>query len=325
MRAVVLASLAVLLVVLGAGSLAWERLLAQLAAPRAPGGAEKTVVVPPGTAAPEVGQLLVDAELVRPSWLFDFYLRRLYAPEALVPGQYTLSASQSPAQMLASIEAGRVLQHTVSWTPGSTSNQVVEALAGAGLADPSRLRSLIADPGFVSEVGLAAPTLEGQLFPDAYVFPAGLAPEALLTRIAARGRQVRERVGLVSSGPDGRPLFDALRVASLVERASLRSEERRAYAALLYNRLDAMMPLDLEVVSLPEGVELAGAGLPEAPICNPGEGALAAAAHPAPGRSLYMAERDDGTHVFCEDVECYVAALRRYDRPIPAKIPRPRR
>src|SRR5215813_1462720 len=53
-------------------------------------------------------------------------------------------------------------------------------------------------------------------------------------------------------------------------------------------------------------------GLPPTPICSPSLASIVAAAEPAQSRAIYMVARKDGTHVFCDDEECYHAALQEW-------------
>ena len=125
--------------------------------------------------------------------------------------------------------------------------------------------------------------------------------------------------------------YDALILASIVEKETGRADERAKIAGVFVRRLENHMLLQTDpTVIYGMGDSYQGkihkldlttdtpyntytrAGLPPTPIALPGRPAIVAALHPAPGTALYFVARGDGTHVFADtlaeqsrNVACY--------------------
>ncbi len=65
------------------------------------------------------------------------------------------------------------------------------------------------------------------------------------------------------------------------------------------------------------------AGLPPGPIANPGEGAIRAAFHPAPGDELYFVSNNHGGHLFASTLEEHERNVARYRRELGARTQKP--
>jgi UPF0755 protein len=138
----------------------------------------------------------------------------------------------------------------------------------------------------------------------------------------------------------GLTLHQGLILASIVERETARPDERAVVASVYQNRLKADMPLQADptvqyaaasedaVRSAREGFWLPlaladldlnspfntyrHAGLPPAPICNPGLDSIEAVAEPAETDFLYFVARGDGSHAFARTQEEHAENVRKY-------------
>jgi len=116
--------------------------------------------------------------------------------------------------------------------------------------------------------------------------------------------------------------YDALILASIVEKETARADERNKVAGVFVRRLQKNMLLQTDpTVIYGMGSSYAGTihksdlttdtpyntytrlGLPPTPIAMPGKPAIEAALHPAPGDEMYFVARGDGTHVFASTLE----------------------
>src|SRR5690606_715707 len=226
--------------------------------------------------------------------------------------------------------AGRVMQHTLTIVEGWTLRQILDAVERHPMlvrtldtTDPRRVMAAIGYPGHFAE---------GRFFPDTYHFPAGTTDVEFLRRAVDRMHAVLEEewaqrdVGLPYASA-----YEALIVASLVERETAVPEEREQVAGVFVRRLQKNMKLQTDptvIYALGEAFdgnirrrELAidspfntyrYAGLPPTPIGSPGRAAIRAALHPAPGEALYFVSRGDGTHEFTASLEKHNRAVRKY-------------
>jgi UPF0755 protein len=173
---------------------------------------------------------------------------------------------------------------------------------------------------------------EGRFFPDTYLFPRGTTDIAYLKRAyAAAEKNLEEQWAARASDLPYRSPYEALIMASIVERETAVPDERPMIAGVFIRRLAKGMRLQTDptvIYGLGESFDgnlrkrdlladapyntYTRAGLPPTPICLPGRAALAAALHPAAGDALYFVARGDGSHQFSATLQEHEAAVRRY-------------
>ena len=331
MRHVVLSLATLALLVVVAGSCAVRELEDALVIPADAAAGERVVVIAAGVDMRSVVRRLAEADLfARPRWV-RFYADHLREPAAPVPGEYALSRDLSALQQLERVSEGAVVTYTVNLVPGITAEAVAERFAEAGVADVASLRPLLTDRRFLAEVGVSAASIEGYLFPDPYTLPKGLSGREVLKRLVARYREVIAAPELEPDPNDPLTEHQRLVLASLIQKSRVLPSEWRLFAALLRNRLRIGLPLDMPAAEAygrrhtPAGDKNRWStrrpGLPPTPICSPGIDAIDAVVHPARSDARYMVARSNGTHVFCEDRECYRAAIRRWKMGLPPVPP----
>ena len=93
------------------------------------------------------------------------------ADKKLQAGEYHLSASQSPIQILDTLLSGKVKLYKITIPEGYNMVETARAMSLAGFCDENSFLELCRDKSFVSILGIAASSLEGYLFPDTYFFP----------------------------------------------------------------------------------------------------------------------------------------------------------
>jgi UPF0755 protein len=187
---------------------------------------------------------------------------------------------------------------------------------------------------------------EGRFFPDTYHFQRGMTDVAFLQRAYAtmERRLQHEWDQRQPDLPYASP-YEALIMASIVEKETAVAAERPEVAGVFVRRLQRGMPLQTDpTVIYGLGEDFDGnlrrvhlrqdtpyntyvrAGLPPSPIALPGAAAIHAALHPAPGDALYFVARGDGTHAFSASlgehnkaVEAFQLRQREASRPKPVE------
>jgi UPF0755 protein len=226
--------------------------------------------------------------------------------------------------------AGRVLQHMFTLVDGWTFAQVRAALAQA----PKLRHTLpnISDAQAARALGIDAPNPEGWLLPQTYAYVLGDSDMDVLRRAHAAMQRLLT-ADWAERAPD-LPIknpYQALILASIVEKESALASERPRIAGVFVRRLQLGMKLQTDpTVIYGMGAAYHGIitrkdlqtdtpyntytrfGLPPTPICMPGAPALWAALHPAPGKSLYFVARGDGTHQFSDTLQQQDAAIDKY-------------
>jgi peptidoglycan lytic transglycosylase G len=272
-----------------------------------PGGAGRPVDVtlPAASSASQVADQLARSGVIASSFVFKLYLR-VEGSESVTAGTYVLHQHQPYGQLLGALAAGPPV-HRLTIPEGFTLAQIAARVgripghsASSFLAEANSgaVRSPYEPPGSTS--------LEGLLFPDTYSVGVKDSDAQILTRMVDRFDQVASGVGLDQAATQvGLSPYQAVIVASIVEREAKLDGDRGKVARVVYNRLSKDMRLQIDstviyglgghVTSLTKA-QLAEptpyntyliTGLPPTPIANPGVPSLQAALAPTPGPWLY--------------------------------------
>jgi UPF0755 protein len=246
---------------------------------------------------------------------------RMRVAGRLHAGEYALVPGMTPGQLLQAMAQGKVLQRLFTIVDGWNMTELRAALAKAprlehdsqGLDDAALMRKL-GDPTSAAE---------GQFLPESYAYVLGDGELDILRRAHAAMQRTlaalwpKRAVDLPLESP-----YQALILASIVEKETGRADERARIAGVFVRRLQKHMLLQTDpsviygmgarYVGVIHKVDLTTdtpyntytrAGLPPTPIAMPGLPALQAALHPAPGEDLYFVARGDGGHVFASTLE----------------------
>ncbi len=236
-------------------------------------------------------------------------------------GEYALMPGITPRQLLVNMATGKVLQHDFTIVDGWTFAELRQALAKA---DKLKHDSAgLADASIMQRIGAPGEAPEGRFLPETYAYVKGDSDLDILKR--AHAAMDKTLAALWPGRDKGLPLatpYDALILASIVEKETGRADERARIAGVFVRRLQDHMLLQTDPsVIYGMGASYTGSihksdlttdtpyntytrpGLPPTPIALPGKPALLAALHPAPGKSLYFVARGDGRHVFADTLE----------------------
>lgn len=170
--------------VASAGLVWWE------VRPVGPQGGPRTVVIPPGTPAWQIGQHLAEAGLVRSARAFALAATLRRVTGRLRHGEYALRPTQSALEIADILARGAGILHRVTIPEGFTVAQIADVLAEAGLVDRERFLDLALRGGrrFSRPTleGLPTDSLEGYLFPDTYHLPRGLDETVVIAHLLDR-------------------------------------------------------------------------------------------------------------------------------------------
>jgi UPF0755 protein len=288
--------------------------------------------VAPGSSLRGATHQIVKAGVDMPVWAFEVIARVVAKPTDIKAGTYELRAGATPLDLLGKLVRGEFALADVKLIEGWTFRQVRAALDAhprirhdtASLSDADVMRRL--------ELPIAHP--EGWFFPDTYVFPRG-ASDVEILRQAYRAMEKRLNAAWALRQPAvplGSP-YDALILASIVEKETGRGDDRPMVAAVLTNRLRTGMKLQADpTVIYGLGTSYDGNlrkrdlltdtpyntytrdGLPPTPIAMPGLASIEATLRPAQSDALYFVARGDGSSEFSRTLEEHNRAVTKYQR-----------
>lgn len=290
------------------------------------------VSIEPGATLTSVTQQLIDAGVPLRGWDFRLLARLLGKTTAIKAGSYEIEAGATPRTLLTMLTRGDVRQVGIALIEGWTFRQLRAALdAQSDLLHDSRLLS---DADILQRIGATETHPEGLFFPDTYLFTRQSSDLALLRRAY---REMRTRLQTAwDARPDGLPYkspYEALIMASIVEKETGRPEDRPLVAAVFVNRLRAGMLLQTDpTVIYGLGSRFDGnlrkrdlttdgpyntylrAGLPPTPIAMAGAASLKAALNPPKSDYLYFVARGDGSSVFSRSLDEHNRAVAQYQK-----------
>jgi len=283
-----------------------------------------------GTSLRSVARNLADAGFLPESQTFWLLGRALGKAGSVQAGTYRLEKATTPLELLDKLATGDVLPIEIAFIEGTTLRQWL-----AQMKQHPQVRVTLDGAGEAAiraAVGAAEPALEGLFFPDTYRFLAGTTDAEILKRAYAA---MARRLALAwETRAPGLPLasaYEALVLASIIEKETGQAAERATIASVFVNRLRKGMRLQTDpTVIYGLGTRFDGNlrkrdlladtpwntytrdGLPPTPIAMPGAAALAAATNPATTDFLYFVGRGDGTHQFSRTLEEHNRAVARY-------------
>ena len=255
-------------------------------------------------------------------------------------GEYEIKPGTTPLAFLDLLVQGRVIRHALTLLEGWTFNEVMAAIG----AEPKLIHTL---KGFDRREIMRKLEMpldpEGLLFPDTYYFTAGTRDTEILHRAHQRMAKKLERAWLERDpGLPYKTPYEALIMASLIEKETAVASERPRIAGVLIRRLQSGMKLQIDpTVIYALGDRFDGnlrhpdldldspyntyryLGLTPTPIAIPSEAAIHAALHPAKDEALYFVSKGDGTHHFSTTLEEHNSAVTRYQPK--AALPQPTR
>lgn len=262
--------------------------------------------------------------------LFIAAARLTDATGHLRAGRYELSRGITLEDLLEKLRRGDVLRERLTIVEGWTFRDLRAALAAS--ADLRQDSARMSPAELLRAVGAVETHPEGVFAPDTYVFDPGSSDLDLL-RSAYRAQVARLSEAWAQRDP-GLPLktpYEALILASIVEKETGQASERGLVAGVFVNRLRRSMLLQTDpTVIYGLGEKFDGnlrkrdlladgpyntytrAGLPPTPIALPGRAALQATLNPPATRALYFVARGDGTSVFSETLSEHNRAVARY-------------
>ena len=270
--------------------------------------------------------------------LLQFFL----APDFILKaGQYRLPKQASPAQVMAILDRGVSIQGSITFIEGENFRQMMRRLSEhegflVAIKD-APVSTIINDQNFVLssyaiDLMPEQQSYEGWFLPDTYFYDQHRPSLMLLDRAHQAMIEVLQSEWAIRQ-PDlpYQSPYEALIMASLIEKETSVGSERAQIAGVFVRRLNKRMRLQTDptvIYGLGHGFDgnlrrtdlrrdspyntYTRHGLPPTPIAMPSRAAIHAALHPASGDALYFVAKGDGSHYFSPTFEEHQRAVRRY-------------
>ncbi len=335
----------------GALLLLW--LVLSITAPQGKGATDIIFVVTPGDSFGRVIDNLEEADILKATSAFKLWAGFTGLPKHVQTGEYHIPAHVSVMKLVQALRHGLLLAPDTVFTviEGWNLRDIGFAFERAGLAQAEEFWELAGFPAVADyhTTDLPAPYafaaefeflqdrprgagLEGYLFPDTYHFPKGQSVHESIRMMLKNFDQKVSPALRREIVQAGHSLHEIMVVASLIEREVREPQDRAKVSDIIWRRLGAGMPLQLDAtINYITGGNAAAvllkdtqldspyntyryAGLPPAPISNPGLETIYAALNPASNDFWYYLSAPSGTTIFSRNFAEHVGAKVKYLR-----------
>lgn len=328
-RVVLSVSIWFLIMVAGSGYYIWQ----WMNTPHKVAPEHQSFTIERGASLYAVANELHEKQLIRwpRAWVFYARIKDLASIKA---GEYKLSEKESPLSLLSRFQEGDVKQYRITLVEGLAFKKILENLHNHDRIESvlkgknhEEILKILDLPGDVKHP-------EGWFFPETYQFTSGDSDVDILRRAHRKMVNVLdfEWKNRDSDLPYKTP-YEALIMASIVEKETGAAFERKQIAGVFVRRLKKKMRLqtdptiiyglgdsydgDIKRVHLKQKTPYNTYvidGLPPTPIASPGQHAINAALNPDSGKTLYFVARGDGTHHFSKTLKEHNRAVNRYQK-----------
>jgi len=302
-----------------------------LTQPRDPAGAEQLFLIQPGDSVSSIAQRLEETGLIRNAQIFRTYLIWTGADTNIQIGSYRISPARSGREIADMLKSTTLTEVVFNILPGWRMEEIAASLPTSGLnITPEVFLSAASAPTNAPEFVPQGSSVEGFLSPGEYTLARATSVEQLIFLFLERFSSkltLELRSGFVNHGLN---VYQAVTLASIIQREAVVEHEMPMIASVFYNRLAIAMLLQADpTVQYALGYNAAQAswwttplsaqdlqvnspyntyiypGLPPGPISNPALAALQAVAFPAESNYYYFQARcdDSGLHSFAETLE----------------------
>lgn len=289
-----------------------------------------TIEIPKGSNFYDITAILEGEELIKHKKSFYLLSRLKDAPTHIRAGEYELSSSMSPSDIINKLIKGKIKGYQVPIPEGFNIRQIAARLASIELANEETFIEMASDPEFVSSLGIEGNSVEGYLFPDTYIFTKSMDVKKIIKHMVSRFRQKVTPYMIQRAKEVGFTTREFVTLASIVEKEGGPEEERELIAAVFRNRLKKGIKLQSDPTVIYGIKDFDGNikkkhlrektlyntyqidGLPPGPISNPGMESLLAVLYPASVDYLYFVSKNNGSHYFSSDLTSHNNAVQKY-------------
>lgn len=290
----------------------------------------KLVTVEEGSSLDMIAQQLEKDGLIKSAWAFKLYVSGQRVRGDLQAGTYAFSPSQNVKQIVAQLTKGKVAVDLVTILPGQRLDQIRASLINDGFS-PEEVDAALNPANYAGNSALvdkpANANLEGYLYPDSFQRTQATTAQDIVTEsLAAMEKQLTPDLR-DAFAKQGLSTYQAIILASIVEKEVSKHSERELVAQVFLSRLRQGMSLGSDPTAF-YGAVLAGKapsttydspyntllykGLPPTPISNVSASSLEAVAHPATTEWLYFVSGDDGITRFSKTLQEHEALADQY-------------
>ena len=282
-----------------------------------------------GMTLKQVSQELFRQNLIRSANAFQAIALIQDKEKLIKVGEYYISPSMLPAEILQRITSGKTVLHSITIPEGYRITEIANLLEEKDLADKNIFLQQAKNVELLE--GIPTSSLEGYLFPDTYHFGKRTTEAAIINKMVKTFKERVLKQEFLKRAEDlGFSYHEIITLASLIEKETGKDSERKQISSVFHNRLKKNMllqtdPTVIYVIDMFDGnirkrdLKIDSPyntylykGLPPGPIANPGLKSIIAALYPANTSNLYFVSKQDGSHKFSATLNEHNRAVQKY-------------
>ncbi len=282
-----------------------------------------------------IAKRLADNRIIRDPVRFKVRAKIQGYDKKLQVGTYQILPGESLDDVIKKIGTGQVYARRMTILEGWNIYDIASYLVRQGfISNESEFLKACERVDLIDDLGIkGAKNLEGFLFPETYSVPLGMTVDEIVSMMVRQFKRVVSPEMRQALTSHGLTFYQAVTLASIVEKETSVEYEKPIVAGVFYNRLRVRMKLQTDP-SLIYIRQMEGNwdgnirkrdftntspyntymyyGLPPGPIANPGKSSLLAVAYPAQTEYLYFVSKNDGTHYFSSTLQEHNRAVQQY-------------
>ncbi len=288
------------------------------------------VAIPRGTSFIQSVDILENAGLIKQRYMFYLLVISRNVHRHIRAGEYELSTSMSPTDILDKLVRGEIKAYAVTIPEDFTLKEIIARLISFQLIDEKAFWNLASDTSFLRSLGIQSNAIEGYLYPDTYFFDRTMSTRDIMKIMVDRfwkamTPEMRKRAKKI-----GMTVPEVVTLASIIGKESGYKDEKALISAVFHNRLKKRMKLQSDPTAIYNLESFEGSvkrshlkrkspyntyhidGLPPGPIGNPAIDSLHAALYPANVSYLFFVSNNNGSHNFSSNLKDHNQAVLRY-------------
>ncbi len=284
-----------------------------------------------GMTLKRVSVKLKEKQLIKSSLSFQILAYVKGQQNKLMAGEFELSPSMPPLELLETITSGKTILYEVTIPEGLKIAEIAELLGEKKIVPAKEFIQWTHSKELIDLFKVPGSSLEGYLFPDTYRFSKNIRAKELVKKMTETFFKKALKPGYKARAQKLNFDFNQIvTLASIIEKETGQAAERKKISSVFHNRLKKNMRLqsdptviyaipnfdgnihkkDLSIKSPYNTYKVKG--LPPGPIANPGHASIVAALYPETSKHLYFVSRQDGSHQFSNNLKDHNLAVRKY-------------
>jgi len=246
-------------------------------------------------------------------------------------GEYELSQSMPPMEILNTITTGKTVLHSITIPEGYRIKEIAELVAKKISINKEQFIQESMNKDLIKKLNITSSSLEGYLFPETYHFSKHTSEQIIIqTMLKTFQEKITKHKILDQVENSDLSLHETITLASLIEKETGMNKERKHISSVFHNRLHRKMLLQTDPTVIYAIKNFDGnirkkdlridspyntyryKGLPPGPIANPGIKSIEAALNPIKTKHLYFVSRKDGSHYFSSNLKEHNRAVQKY-------------